>query len=82
MMTLRVTLHAVEQYRDRVLGCPERKRSNAMLTAVISEQVKGKSSWKIHCWTYCFVVEDQKIITVLGYRMRPKKRRINNRKIR
>lgn len=72
---MRVMLHAIRNYRSRVLGCPERRRSNDQIATVIMEQARGRTSLNIRCWTHCLIVEDQKIITVLGYMMRPKKRR-------
>lgn len=38
-ISFRVTSHAVRQYRDRVIACPERSHSKADLRAVIAQQL-------------------------------------------
>lgn len=39
--TLKISHHAVQQYRNRVLSCPERSRSNKSLTKIIEGQVNS-----------------------------------------
>ncbi len=38
--TLKISRHAIQQYRARVIGCPERHRSDSMLKAAIERQVR------------------------------------------
>lgn len=55
-LPLKVSHHAVQQYRNRVLACPERSRSNKALRYLIEEQVTfgkwecaGGETFEIKC---------------------------------
>lgn len=43
---IQVSRHAVEQYRARVLGCPERSRTDGALRKIIKDQA-DKGSWHL-----------------------------------
>lgn len=46
MTTFAISGHAVEQYRTRVLGCPERKRSAAAIRRAMKEQITALD-WRL-----------------------------------
>jgi hypothetical protein len=103
-----VSRHAVEQYRARVLCCPERRRSDAALRERIAAQAE-RGNWRLvggetfaveegplvprrkRPWEmkvahplFTLVIERRCIVTVLGYMMRPtrkKSRRIRRRRL-
>lgn len=82
-----ISNHAVEQYKIRALACPERHRLAHQLRPVMQRQIKTEKMKSMGRGTravkfkdangvtlHTFVVEDEMVVTVLGFMMRPYRR--------
>ena len=75
----RLTVHAVEQYRDRVIACPERARDIDDLRQPIMRQLSEQLASKVRgadvvaLGPWMFVIDGGSVVTTLGFMMMPKR---------
>lgn len=80
MAKIRLSKHAIDRYRERILACPERHREDGTIASVIRKQIVGVSPkqkgdyFTIKAFpntVFVGSIPDNVIMSTLGFMMRP-----------